>query len=304
MQFLLLYLIGKMIIVRVFLRLFSIRFYSDIVTGTQRFNPFLSLLLLSLVWVVNPAVTILTQGYVFAQGFESQTNTLIERIFPEDLEIKINKGMVTTNVVEPYYITVSPDTFKGTFLEDKNRTSDYKRRLLAIDTKGRAEEFERYQAAALLTERSVVYYNDNNIRIQPLRESDNIVVNKKGVLDGFHNMVQKARLGTILRVGVFVLPVLLLLMMYAGQWILLLWYALLVWFIIKIYFPALGYGRSIKYTAAVSFIPTIVVTLVRSIPHLPYFISEILSCQFIFILTFAYWGVYWAARLNKKEELS
>src|SRR6185369_2054323 len=103
-----------------FLRLFRLSFYIQIVKGTQRFNPFLSVFLLCLLWVVKPTITLYTDGYVFAQGFESQVSTLIDRMYPSELEVRIQKGIVSTNVQEPYYITVSPDTFKGTFLESKN----------------------------------------------------------------------------------------------------------------------------------------------------------------------------------------
>ncbi len=288
-------------ILRYFLRLFTLRFYITIVNGTQRFNPFLSLFILCLLWVINPTITLYTDGYVFAQGFEAQVSTLIDRMYPDDLEVRIQNGIVSTSVQEPYYVTVSPETFKGTFLESKNRTSDYKQRLLAIDTHGRAEDFERYQASALLTDRSLVYYNDNKIRIQPLRESENMLITKKIVQEGFQRITDKTHIGQWLRIGVIVLPFLLVIGLYIVKWIALLWYALLVWGLMKIFIPGARFGQSIIYTAAVSFIPGVFSTLIPLIPNLPSYMSIVLSLMPLAVLTLAYLGVYYATHEQKLE---
>lgn len=280
--------------------LFRFDYYRDVLAGTRRFNLFLSLLILSLLSVITPAVTMYTQGFVLAQNFETQTRTLVERLVPEELEIRIKDGVASTNVQEPYYITVSPDDFKGTFLEDKERTSTYDQRLLAIDTKGSAEDFERYQSAALLTERSFVYYDDGDIQVRSLREMDDLVLNKVLIETKMNEVFNEYKVGDLIRIGVLVLPVFLLLMLYVGYSILVLFYALLVLIMMKIVQANSSYGRAITYTAAVMFIPYVVAILVSMIPGLPVFIKEIFDYKWLFILAFAYGGIHYLHSSDKE----
>jgi Protein of unknown function (DUF1189) len=273
--------------------LFRFSYYRDVLAGTRRFNFFLSILILSLLSVIIPAITIYTQGFVLAQNFETQTRTLIERLVPEELEIRIKDGVASTNVQEPYYITVSPDDFKGTFLEDKERTSTYDQRLLAIDTKGRAEDFERYQSAALLTERSFVYYDDGNIEVQSLREMDDLVLNKLLIETKMNELFAEYKVGDLIRIGVLTLPVLLLVMLYIGYSFLILFYALLVLIMMKIVRANSSYGRAVTYTAAVMFIPYVFAIAVSMIPGLPVFIVEIFDYKWLIILAFAYGGIHY-----------
>lgn len=281
--------------------LFTLSYYSGVCGGGRRFNPFLSLFLLALLFVIQPAIFLYTQGYVFAQGFESQVTTLIERVVPGDLEIRIKDGAASTNVQEPYYVYVSPEMFKGTVLEDKKNTATVKTRLLAIDTKARAEDFKRYQAAALLTERSIVYYNDGDMKIYPLRNTSNAVINKEIVQKGVAKLFSESKINDWLKIGVLVLPWVLLVFVYVGYVIMVCWYALLVFLMMKIYDAQASYTRAYSLTAAVMFVPYIVVTLLRSLPTIPAWATSVLDLKWLFILGFAYCSIHYLYRPMKSE---
>lgn len=283
------------------LQFFQFQYYIDLLRGSRHFNPFLALFLISLLWVLYPSYIFFTKGFVFSQTYAADAHTLIERVYPDELKITIEKGVVRTNVPEPYYITVSPETFKGTIFEEKGKTSTYKSRLLAIDTKGKAEDFDRYQSAALLTERSLVYYNDGNVKIYSLRETDNMEVTKDSVRQGFDRLNNSLNLSTWIRVGIAVIPFLLLIAVYVGYWLLLLFYALFVFLMMKIFDARMGYGRAIAFTGVLMMVTYGVVNLIALVPTLSTVLKNIFTFKPIFLLVFAYLVIFMASRQRQEE---
>ncbi|OGK23897.1 hypothetical protein A3A46_01020 [Candidatus Roizmanbacteria bacterium RIFCSPLOWO2_01_FULL_37_13] len=142
-------------------------------------------------------LSIVTTVYLSAKIFSPLNNFLIRfpqvlvKVYPEQLEIKIQKGVVTTNVPEPYFIPI--DRFEKTFeefdKEVKGIKSDEIENVLVIDTNARVEDLKRYQTYALLTRNYLVYYKDKaRIEIVPLDEIKNFTLNQglvKGVINRF-----------------------------------------------------------------------------------------------------------------------
>jgi|SRR3989344_4861356 len=108
----------------------------------------------------------------------------IVRVYPEDLEITIKDGAVSTNSVEPYYIPMS--SIEPIIQELENRvlgasTEDLKN-ILVIDTMADIKDFPQYHTLALLTKHHLSVINeDGNIETIPLDQADNLVVNQSKI---------------------------------------------------------------------------------------------------------------------------
>ena len=127
--------------------LFSVKYYTDILTGHSHFKPILAAIFLATILTIKPSIFIFKDMYPVVQNLEKKTLALVDEIYPQELEIKIASGQVSTNVTEPYYVTVRQETLEGLLsLKHEDQNTKSKIRLLAIDTKGKADEFERYQS--------------------------------------------------------------------------------------------------------------------------------------------------------------
>ena len=108
----------------------------------------------------------------------------VETAFPTELEVKITNGQVSTNVVEPYNIDW-PANFSNHLDQIKNLDH-----LLVIDTKVTEDvvaKFNDYKTLILVTDRFVVYHQDDKaglspVVIEPLPTDTNVVINKANTL--------------------------------------------------------------------------------------------------------------------------
>lgn len=69
-----------------------------------------------------------------------------QNFYPKNLELKIRKGQLSTNVKEPYFFDLG-----------KNEWPSDKRHLLIIDTRGSIENYPNYNSYVLATRNAVVY---------------------------------------------------------------------------------------------------------------------------------------------------
>lgn len=75
----------------------------------------------------------------------NQTITYLEKIYPSNLEIKIQNGQLKTNVKEPYVFS----------LNEKKIAKD--KPLLIIDTKASIENYPQYNTYILATKNAIIY---------------------------------------------------------------------------------------------------------------------------------------------------
>jgi hypothetical protein len=112
----------------------------------------------------------------------------VKTLYPQELEVTVTRGEVSTNVAEPYYIDL-PKPLKDFIDDELSKEKEEKlgnmniRHLVAIDTAGKAEDFLRYESVVLLTKHSVVYPDkDSNkngaFKISPIPPSENFLMNK------------------------------------------------------------------------------------------------------------------------------
>jgi len=272
--------------------LFSVKYYTDILTGHSHFKPILAAIFLATILTIKPSIFIFKDMYPVVQNLEKKTLALVDEIYPQELEIKIASGQVSTNVTEPYYVTVRQETLEGLLsLKHEDQNTKSKIRLLAIDTKGKADEFERYQSLALLTETSVVYYRDNNVNIYPLREIKDLTVNRDAIKSKVKNINKDNRIEKITVVGVLLAPFFILSWLITAKLIVFLLLTLIVYLMIRINQLPIGFKNTFRYASAVSFIPTLIWSLMSFIP---FFSKNIFATSYllpIVILGLAYSGL-------------
>lgn len=110
----------------------------------------------------------------------------LAQVYPEELEIKIKKGGVSTNVTEPYRISLESiesilEESEEKILGKSTTTIEY---LLVIDTKGKIDNFAKYQTYALLTKNHLSFINDEgNLETVSLEEIGDLTINQKLVQD-------------------------------------------------------------------------------------------------------------------------
>lgn len=275
-------------------KFFSLNFYTDILSGNQHYRVFIATLVLALILSISPIYFIFKDAYPLVQNLESKVLALVEEVYPEELEVKINKGIVSTNVTEPYYITIREETLENLFsLKQTDKNTRSRVRLLAIDTKGKADDFERYQSLALLTESSVVYYNDNNVNIYPLREIQDLTVNKEIVKSKIKEINKDNIVGNIINIGVLISPLFIILGIFSSQLFMFLLLTLAVYLMVKINQLQIGFKNTFRYSASIAFIVTLFWNLLLFIPFLAKNVLVARSVLTIIILGLAYNGIYY-----------
>lgn len=157
----------------------------------------------------------------------------ILRYYPDELEIVIKKGKVSTNVQEPYFIKTSSDS-KNTSLEN----------ILVINTKDlfSLENFKNYKTACLLTEENLVCYDANQtIKINPLTNIPDFKLNESIVSSFITKIKPFFRLFYPFFILVFFMVIFI-----ASLWrmIYLFFGALLIWLVAKIRKVDIGYKKS------------------------------------------------------------
>jgi hypothetical protein len=243
---------------RNFFPFLSSGFYQEILLGTKKIKVALLFFILVLVGSFKPSWQIIKFFQPLIGNFKNKVLSVIDVVYPKELEIKIKNGLVSTNVPEPYYLNIPKQVFDLVLPADKKNQIPMARiRLLAIDTKSRAEDFERYQALVLLTKDSLVYYGEENkITIRPLRNIQDLTINKDFLVKKFEEFDQNNRIELVLKIILVVLPLLLATLVISGLLIEISVTSLLVLILVKIKQLSFSLKRVFSFTATVYFLPT------------------------------------------------
>jgi hypothetical protein len=132
---------------------------------------------ISLVSVLVMSVTFVPKVKAFLVSFGNE----IVSNYPQDLEVRVDAGVASTNVAEPYFIKI-PNSLR----EDvqNNDLANYDN-LMVIDTKSdfNLDKFDGYKTMSLLTKNLFVYRDDKGkITIQELKGVTNIKINHTTVV--------------------------------------------------------------------------------------------------------------------------
>lgn len=281
---------------------FSLNYYAGVLSGSRQFRWILATLILAVFISIQPSIFIFTKVYPVVKDLEKKVTALVREVIPEELEIKIKNGIAATNVTEPYYLVVRQESLESLLsLQKDNQNTVSKVRLLAIDTKGKAEEFEGYQTLALLTQTSFVYYNDSKINIYSLRDIEDLTINKEIILAKISEFNKNNNISNLLNIFVFVAPLLIGLVIFLSQLILFLFLTVAVYIMVRINKIQKGFKNTYRYTVAAAFIPTLLWNAVSLIPTFVSNLGAAGTLPTIIILVIAYLGII---RLKQEETLS
>lgn len=245
-----------------------------------------------------PTVAVVRFGYPIATNIFPAASKFVDSLYPQELEITVKGGLVSTNVTEPYYLSVKAGQVRELLVSlripvsaeiEKSRVSSF--RALAIDTKGKAENFEQYQAAALVTESSVVYYNDGKINIFPLREVKDITINKHFLEQKIEEIFKDGGLANLLRILVIIAPIFMFIGGFLGQLLTFTVLSLLTWIIIRIHRTPVTFGRRFRLLANLYLLPELVVIGLGFIPDIKVFLPGLYLAPEIIVMGLFYWCV-------------
>ena len=166
------------------------KYYQDVLKAPFSFSLKYFLFFCFLLSIVT-TIFLSTKIFLPVNNFLMRFPQVLIKAYPAELEIKVKKGVVTTNIPEPYFIP--SDRFEKTFedfeKEVKGLKSDEIENILVIDTNANVEDLKRYQTYALLTRNHLAFYNENGrIEIIQLEYVGNFTLNQqvvRGVVNRF-----------------------------------------------------------------------------------------------------------------------
>ena len=164
--------------------------------------------------------------------------TIIDR-YPQELEVNVKDGIVSTNVEEPYYIKI-PDAQKADFGGSESDIENF----IVIDTKNEPsiDSLDKYKTFVLVTKNYIVAKEDNGkITMNSLKEMPDISINKNSVIQFTEKYSPYLK---------FLIPILILFVfigsffLVAFELVYLLIAALFIWLIASVKGAGIGYKKS------------------------------------------------------------
>lgn len=275
-----------------FLNLFSLEYYLNVLRGQKRFRVFLIAFIFSIIFSIQASVDIVKDLYPLTRDIEKKASTFVNDYYPEELEVNIKKGKASSNVSEPYYITLPKEIIEDpTSFGKKESNSTSKVRILAIDTKGTAEDFESYQSMALLTQTNLVYYKDGGISIQSLRDVEDLTINKSKVSSEIGKISKQYHVQGIVNAFLIALIPLIVLGIFLVTLFTFLLLSVGVWIMLKINQLNFPFKKIYLYTASIAIIPTVIWNVLSIIPALNMPTLYLGFITDIVVLVIAYFGI-------------
>lgn len=247
-------------------------YFVGLLTGDKKFKVILVGLLLGLIACIQPSIYLFKNVLPFLDDIENRVQLVIDEVFPEELEITLQEGVATTNVNEPYYLTISQSTLNNFIKKEEDEASPQSKiRVLTIDTNARIEDFEKHQSIALLTSQNLVYYSDEGIQIQPLAGTPDMVVNKKFIEDKIDEFNKGGKIVNFVKSAIYVSPILIAILLWMIFIVDVLFGAFILWIINKILLTSLKFSKLFVLTGALYSLSTIFMTIIRAFSSLTVF---------------------------------
>jgi len=274
------------------LKYFDPTFYANLLYGSQKVKPFLIAILLALIITIKPSIVFFSNWFPILKDAPSKVIAVVNENYPEELEITVKDGYASTNVTEPYYITIPKDTL-DTFLPQKEKINGPKAtvRLVTINTDAQASDFERYQTYALLTQKDFIYYDDGQIKTISLKEIKDVTISKQWIIDKINEINKNNRIGRILSILLYTFPLIL----FIGSYLTLLSSFFMLSFLLRLLTAInqipVTFGKMFALTAAVETIPVILLTVFGWLPFVSTVIASLSSLSTVLLLAIAYMGI-------------
>lgn len=245
----------------------SSNYFLKILQGEKKFRVLLISFLLGLIASILPTYRLFKVGMPFLNSVGPKLFDLVDEVYPEKLEINLKNGGATTNVTEPYYLSISQSSLQNLVPQETDgRLPRAKIRLLVIDTGGSVEDFEIHQSVAMLTARSLVYYSDGKINIQPLSSFPDMTISRQVIKDKLTEINQDNRAVKILRIIFYLSPLFIAL----GFWF---WFlievfigTLIAWLINKILMTEIAFTRLFRLVGLFTLGPVFFLAVALGLP--------------------------------------
>jgi Protein of unknown function (DUF1189) len=232
----------------------------DIISNRKNSHVVILTLIYCIVGSILPLYHVVKSGMPLLRNFPTLSTDLVNEIYPEELEITINGGQLSTNVVEPYYITTKVsrlreilEAFSPNSGKDLPKVSTI--RLVTIDTQASVEDFERYQSLVLLTRENFVYVNDDEVTFRSYSDTEigDIVVTKEFIKNKLNEFIGNDFLKFLLRYGVYALFLFVPLGLFISFFLLHALFALLVYIISRILRTGVGFWTLYGYVVLINY---------------------------------------------------
>lgn len=197
-------------------------------------------LLIALVATIYLSVSVLPKVNTF---LKSVGPTVLD-YFPDELEIIIKDGVASTNASEPYFLEMTFQLPENVEISPDVRNYGIEN-LLVIDTRSDEAtlvEFKAYKTLVLLSRKTIMSYNEDQIIIQSLTAIPNFKLDK-GVISSL--------LAKIVPYFRFTGPLFIIFVfggyfsfVFSGKMLYLLFAALLIWIVAKVKKVDIGYKKA------------------------------------------------------------
>jgi hypothetical protein len=189
-------------------------------------------------------------------GFLSNTGAKIVQYYPDELQINISHGKVSTNVAEPYFLKMPAEFAVSSTIQSNGLATSTPDNLLVIDTKDpfSIDEFNNDRTLFLLTSDSIVYLKDQSTVIQPIGADTSLVLNKGSVTSFLQKIQPYFKLIDIIvaifiPIGIFVSLAFRLIYLFA--------LALLIWLFARVRKIDAGYKQAYRWGIHLMTLPLI-----------------------------------------------
>lgn len=181
--------------------------------------------------------------------FINEISPKVLNYYPDNLEVTVKNGKVSTNVTEPYFIKM-PAEIKSEFQNSNNNSTKTSPDLTKIDnlfvidtiSPLTMDSFKNYKTFVLISRDSVAYVDNNAVKIQSLDQSINAVINKGKISSALNEIMPYIK----------IIPFVLVPSVFIGWWIgfiignliYLIFGAFVIWLAAKIMKKELEYGKA------------------------------------------------------------
>lgn len=276
-------------------------FFFDIIRGNRKFHVFLTGIVLGIIFSIQPAYQFYKAGGPYLRDLDKRTMAAVDEVFPDELEVKIKNGIASTNVQEPYHLTISQSTLEDlTDFKDRYNTSPLeqrpqaKLRLLTLNTKGKVEDFEQFQSGYMLTAKNLVYHGDGAVGLRSLSNAPDTVITKKIIKDKINEINAGNRILTLLNVLLYGSPVLLTLAYSISFFFEILVGALMGLLISKILKADITFKSLLPLVASLYAVPSLILIVIKWLPYVRLFYTwaytffDVVVLSLLYIIIFQY----------------
>lgn len=212
-------------------------------------------------------------------NFVNEVRTSAQNFYPKELVVKVQEGLISTNVNEPYYLDL-PNVVDNHFI--------------TIDTKAKAEDILKYKTVILVTKDSLVTFDkESSYRVYPLNELNKDNTQSSFVIDknAYDTIIAKLlpyldflpalAIGLIL-LSIIVWPFIAAIFALLGKLIQLFFISVIVWLISKILRSKLEFWKIYQMSMHAITIPVILVLIFNLLGYAgPPFIPSIILIVFL-----------------------